>query len=180
MAAETEVLFIRGKEEDTEQVPRTDGQLIVEMNNTYTKGNLATDVLHNGTVSRILIAGSEAPVVPTADDIDYDNTSSHLSATNVQDAIDEVVNDIDEKTPVPVSYTILASGWSNSIYSFESIYSSEDYDIVNILTNDTTTDAQRDAWVSADCGGYRATNTIKAHGDVPEIDIPVTLVVVHK
>ena len=32
--------------------------------------------------------------LPDADHIDYDNTDSGLSATNVQDAIDEVVGDI--------------------------------------------------------------------------------------
>ena len=33
----------------------------------------------------------------TATDTEYDNTTSGLSATNVQDAIDEVVNDLDDK-----------------------------------------------------------------------------------
>lgn len=34
---------------------------------------------------------------PTADDVSYDNTDSGLTASNVQDAIDEVVTDVSEK-----------------------------------------------------------------------------------
>lgn len=84
------------------------------------------------------------------------------------------------KAPTYNQVTISASGWSNNVYSFESLYPSASYDIWGITTNDNTTDAQRKAWIAADCGGYRATNTIYAHGTVPTVDIIVTLVVVAK
>lgn len=78
------------------------------------------------------------------------------------------------------SYTIAANGWSNSQYSFESSYSSSSYDIMDIIPNENTTSAQRDAWIAADCGGYYTTNIIIAHGTVPTIDIPITLVLMAK
>ena len=81
---------------------------------------------------------------------------------------------------VPTAYTISASGWSNGQYSFESVYPSSSYDISDILPNENTTDAQRAAWIAADCGGYCTTNKIIAHGSVPTIDIPVTLALVQK
>jgi len=78
------------------------------------------------------------------------------------------------------AYVISASGWSNGVYSLESTYSSSSYDITDIVVPNTASDAQRTAWISADCGGYSETNTITAHGTVPTIDIPVVLCVVAK
>lgn len=83
--------------------------------------------------------------------------------------------------PTYTQVTIAASGWNaNNVYSFESSYPSSAYDITDVLPNENTTDAQRKAWIAADCGGYRSTNTIMAHGTKPTIDIIVTLVIVAK
>ena len=79
-----------------------------------------------------------------------------------------------------VTYTILATGWNNGVYSFETLYPSTDYDITGIYPNSQTTADMRDAWSSADCGGYEPTNVIRAHGDAPTIDIIMTLVVRYK
>ena len=182
MAAETEVLFIRGVREQTNLVPRVDGQFIVEINPSYEKGNLLADLNHiNGTteqVERVRIAGTDGGVLPvTAEDVGYSNTTSGLVGTDVQAAIDELA----VRKYTTVQYTISASGWdTNGIYSFESVYPSTTYDILNILTNENTSDAARRAWIRADCGGYRSTNTIKAHGEVPEVDIIVELMVAPK
>ncbi len=51
---------------------------------------------------------------------------------------------------------------------------------MNIVPNDNTTAEQRTAWNNANCGGYKATNVIEAHGTVPTIDIIVELLLVHK
>ena len=83
-------------------------------------------------------------------------------------------------SPVATAITLAAVNWSNSEYSFETLYPSTSYDIVNILPNETTTAAQRQAWASADCGGYYTTNKIVANGTVPTIDIPLTLFLVSK
>lgn len=78
------------------------------------------------------------------------------------------------------SFTLVAANWSNSIYSFESTYPSSSYDILDIVPAETATDAERKAWIQADCGGYRSTNTIQAHGTVPTIAIPVMLMLRQK
>ena len=178
MAAETEVLFIRGEKRDTDATPLVDGQLIVEIASSYDKGNLTTDVTHNGNVRRIKIAGSEGePTSVSASEVTYDNTTSGLTADNVQDAIDDLV----QKDYSFVQYTILASGWdTNNIYSFETLYPSTTYDILNIVPNDNTTSEMRTAWANAQCGGYKATNVIEAHGTVPTVDIIVELLLMHK
>ena len=79
-----------------------------------------------------------------------------------------------------VEYTILSSGWSSKTYSLESVYPSTTYDILNVIPNQNTTDAQKKAWAKAQCGGYRTTNTIYAKGTVPSIDIIVELVIAKK
>ena len=76
-----------------------------------------------------------------------------------------------------VEFTLLATGWSGSSYSLESIYPSTEYDIVNVQPTANTTEAMRKAWSKADCGGYSTTNVITAHGAVPEIDIVLGLCV---
>lgn len=82
--------------------------------------------------------------------------------------------------PVATAITLSASNWSNSEYSFETLYPSASYDIIDIMPNETTTSAQRSAWIAADCGGYYTTNKIVAKGSVPTIDIPLTLFLVSK
>ena len=74
-----------------------------------------------------------------------------------------------------VNYTLLASGWSNGIYSLESIYPSSDYTILNVFMPTNITSAQRDALYDAEVYGVETLNQIVAHGTVPTIDIPVVL-----
>ena len=68
--------------------------------------------------------------------------------------------------------TILASNWSDGVYSFENEFSSGNYDI-EIELDSTATDSQVDAWCSAKVTSVFGTNTMKALGDVPIVDIPV-------
>ena len=73
--------------------------------------------------------------------------------------------------------TLTSGGWNSStkIYDLTSWYPNDSYNIINILPNENTTSEQREAWIKADCGGYRSTNTIKANGTVPTINIVVTV-----
>lgn len=97
-------------------------------------------------------------------------------------------NDLSDKPVIPESQskmdrqiTIAASGWSNGIYSFENLYPSSTYDILDITPIDgVTTDAQKEAWNKANCNGYNATNIIKVKGTVPTIDIVVMLLLIKK
>lgn len=74
--------------------------------------------------------------------------------------------------PTFSQYTILASGWSNGVYSFESDFPNWRYDI-EIELDSTATESQVEAWSSAKPTAVFGTNTMKALGDVPTVDIPV-------
>ena len=80
-------------------------------------------------------------------------------------------------TEIWYTATLGTFGWTldsetnTYIYSFESTYPNNNYDIVNVLPNDDTTSEMRSAWVLADCGGYEPTNIIRCHGTVPTSNI---------
>ena len=76
-------------------------------------------------------------------------------------------------------YTILTSGWSSGVYSFESDFPSETCDI-EIELDSTATESQVEAWSSAKATSVFGTNTMKALGDVPTVDIPVIVKAVVK
>ena len=73
--------------------------------------------------------------------------------------------------------TILASNWSDGVYSFESDFPSSSYDI-EIELDSTATESQVDAWCSAKVTSVFGPNKMKALGDVPTVDIPVIVKVV--
>lgn len=75
--------------------------------------------------------------------------------------------------------TLLASGWSNGTYSFETDYPKATYDL-EIALDSTATTAQAEAFNGAQIAGSATSNTIKAYGIVPTVDIPVVLKVVNK
>ena len=80
----------------------------------------------------------------------------------------------DNKSNKPTfsQYTILTSGWSSGVYSFESDFPNATYDI-EIELDSTATESQVEAWSSAKPTAVFGTNTMKALGDVPTVDIPV-------
>lgn len=63
-------------------------------------------------VGSVLNINAINPSVSAASDVTYDNTGSGLAATNVQDAIDEVKNDIPS---IPASYAASAITYNNVI-----------------------------------------------------------------
>ena len=67
---------------------------------------------------------------------------------------------------------ISANAWSNGIYSFESDFDNTFYDI-EVELDSIATSEQLDAWSKAKLTAVFGTNTMKALGDVPTIDIPV-------
>ena len=82
-----------------------------------------------------------------------------------------------EYFPEFYQHTILASNWSGGVYSFESDFPSSSCDI-EIELDSTATESQVDAWCSAKVTSVFNTNTMKALGDVPTVDIPVIVKVV--
>lgn len=75
--------------------------------------------------------------------------------------------------PTSVEYTMLASGWSNSEYSFESEYGVA-YNI-DIEPSSACTEEQLSAWSEAKMCAVFDSNVVKAMGTVPTIDIPIIL-----
>ena len=75
--------------------------------------------------------------------------------------------------------TLLASGWSDGTYSFETDYPKATYDL-EIALDSTATTAQAEAFNGAHIVGSATTNVVKAYGDVPTVDIPIILKVVNK
>lgn len=79
-----------------------------------------------------------------------------------------------------VAYTLLASGWSNNEYSFETEYSTNDYNLEISLNGDSVTEEQKEAFDFAQLVGFASANKLKAFGTVPTVDIPIILKVVKK
>lgn len=75
--------------------------------------------------------------------------------------------------------TLLASGWSDGAYSFETDYPVATYDLEIALDN-TATSEQAEAFNGAQIVGSATSNIIKAYGIVPTVDIPVILKAVIK
>lgn len=75
-------------------------------------------------------------------------------------------------SPNFLQQVIPASGWSNGVYSFEESFPNMFVDI-EVELDSTATSEQLDAWSNAKPTAVFGTNTIKALGDVPTVDIPV-------
>ena len=85
-------------------------------------------------------------------------------------------------TAVSTTYTdttISADRWSSGEYSFETDYPQTSYNI-SVSVSPTATSAQFDAFANAKICGNATTNTIKALGTVPTVDIPVIVKAVGK
>lgn len=88
--------------------------------------------------------------------------------------------DLINKPTVSVT-TLLASSWDSAAktYSFETNYPMATYDL-EIALDSTATTAQAEAFNGAQIAGSATSNTIKAYGIVPTVNIPVVLKVVRK
>lgn len=83
-------------------------------------------------------------------------------------------------SPIQIqTMTLVASGWSLERYSLESMYPATTYDIT-IEPNNTCTKIQLAAWSAANIVGNATSNTIRAFGTVPTVDIPVIIKAVKK
>jgi hypothetical protein len=82
---------------------------------------------------KILVVGSSGEIEPedtiemTAENVSYDNTDSDLQAQNVQDAIDELAEEIKTKTVEVDGVTVIGDGYENPL---EVLVSDEDKNAV--------------------------------------------------
>ena len=104
----------------------------------------------------------------------YSKPSAGIPKTDLASDVQNSLNAVADKSNKPTfsQYTILTSGWSSGVYSFESDFPSATYDI-EIELDSTATESQVEAWSSAKVTAVFGTNTMKALGDVPTVDIPV-------
>lgn len=81
--------------------------------------------------------------------------------------------------PTYVEGTMLATGWEDDKYSFESTYPNSQYDI-EIYPSNTCSNIQLEAFTAAVMAGSASINVATALGDVPNVDIPILLKVRRK
>ena len=111
----------------------------------------------------------------------YSKPSAGIPKNDLASEVQASLNAVADKSNKPTfsQYTILTSGWSGGVYSFESAYPSATYDI-EIELDSTATEPQVEAWSGAKPTAVFGTNTMKALGDVPTVDIPVIVKAVMK
>jgi hypothetical protein len=80
------------------------------------------------------------------------------------------INGLESKRTLKTT-TLVASGWSGGVYSFEPLYPSAQYDLEQIQS--TGNESQLKAWGEAMVVGNPNGNTITCRGTVPTIDIPI-------
>lgn len=71
---------------------------------------------YNSTTQKFENANESGGGGTSADDVSYDNTTSGLTATNAQDAIDETVEDIENKHTV-TSFEVTTANWTTDTTS---------------------------------------------------------------
>ena len=106
----------------------------------------------------------------------YSKPSAGIPKADLASDVQNSLNAVADKSNKPTfsQYTILTSGWSSGVYSFESDFPNATCDI-EIELDSTATESQVEAWSSAKPAAVFGTNTMKALGDVPTVDIPVVV-----
>ena len=92
--------------------------------------------------------------------------------------VKELISEKADKQQITTS-SLLASGWSSGLYSFESTYPVASYDL-EVAPDSTCTVAQLDEYNAAQIVGSATSNVLTAKGDAPTSDIPIILKVVKK
>ncbi len=129
-----------------------------------------------------VIESVRIPVIPRKRPLDYqiqDNDEEIYSFTRLETAIRNIENQLGaggEAKPqvVIVSGVMLAPGWNDKLYSFESEYPVADYNI-EIALDSTATIDQVEAFNEAQIVGSAVSNTVKAYGTVPSVNIPIII-----
>ena len=113
--------------------------------------------------------------------IDYNGNIIYpqTKASAVYDNNGDLLSNVMAYKPTITTVTLLASGWNDGAYSFETNYPNASYDI-EVSLDSTATAEQAEAFNGAQIVGSATSNTIKAYGDVPTVDIPVIIKVVTK
>lgn len=108
-------------------------------------------------------------------------TGKGLSTNDFDNDYKIKVDNAQEK-PESGEMTLAAASWNvtNKSYSFEEDYPNTQYDIVIELDGGAATEAQTEAWDSANIKGNYPENILYTKGDLPTVDIPVIRTVIKK
>ena len=136
----------------------------------YNTGVLIGSITTNGWEGSAKLTGS--PTAPTASK--GANNTQIATTAFVQSEISGIA-----LKPTITTTTLLASGWNDGAYSFETGYPSATYDI-EIALDSTASSEQVEAFNGAQIVGSATSNIIKAYGNVPTVDIPIILKVIKK
>lgn len=120
----------------------------------------------DGAVSEEL-AEIQASVSGVKDEVETLFSNDNVLATGVGNAVQQTV-----------SIMMTAAGWSGNVYSFENLYPYADGYTCIVTKDSSMTQAQMDAFDTAQMVGSSAANTVTALGDVPTIDLLVNVLVV--
>lgn len=113
----------------------------------------------------------------SATDVSFDNTGTGLSATNVQDALLELLSMTN--TVSIINYTIRADSWNEDLYTISNSGIKTNSSLYISVPEDITQE-QYDALASANLTSSDQTNgslILRALGDIPTIDIPIILTI---
>lgn len=115
-----------------------------------------------------------------ANNVDIHVTSDEKVLWNSKSDFSGEYKDLTNK-PTISTFTLLSSNWDSTAntYSFETDYPEATYNL-EIALDSTATTAQAEAFNGAQIAGSATSNTIKAYGIVPTVNIPVVLKVVRK
>ena len=161
-------------------------QIVLAQINVAASTNVITQADITDTRSDSYLCGT---VTPTAFDEfaeEFNSWFEHFKSNISGDAAGQLSNRIDlldagkQNNDTWVQVILSHSNWVQQqngtyVYSLENLYSSDDYDILDVLPVADTTASMRNAWISADCGGFEVSNVIRCHGVPPSIDIVIGL-----
>lgn len=122
--------------------------------------------------------GDDESITPEsigAASIEHTHDDRYYTDSEVDTLLEDKAN-----TPAVSTMTLLATNWNNGTYSFEGDYPVANYDIEISIDGDNCTTEQLEEWGSAQIVGSATTNSCKAMGNVPTINIPIILKVVSK
>lgn len=121
----------------------------------------------------------EIPIIPRKKPNDYKIEDRDGEIYSFK-RLENMIKNMDPENPggegtshTTITLSVLrSSGWLNNVYSFEAEYPVREYNI-EISLDSTATLEQVEAFNKANIVGSATTNTIKAYGTVPNIDIPI-------
>lgn len=164
---------------------------VTAKNSAETYASNASTYSTNASTSADESAGSALEAKRYAEQAASYKNSAELAKTAAEKARDEAqtivggdfatkseLNTKENKATITTA-TLLASGWSDGAYSFETDYPEATYNL-EIALDSTATTAQAEAFNGSQIAGSATSNIIKAYGDVPTVDIPIILKVVTK